>query len=243
MPLPKDIPPLPEFYEIEVRNGDHVRRIALLGLVTEDPTLYLKGAFGGATISPVIPTAQEYYNKLMATGKYDAIIPLTHSVIDRDRELMKQVPFPVLLGGHDHEPFNEVVNKGTILKMGMDGNHIGIVELTWPDATTKAPLVSITSRPASYYQADPVVADTAAKHMILLEHVKKSPLFSIPSDLKMPFSSIMCRFAPSPVASALLSIIRDALEADCCIVNSGCIRGSKDYSSQKVSYHNNNYFH
>jgi 2',3'-cyclic-nucleotide 2'-phosphodiesterase (5'-nucleotidase family) len=233
--LPADIPPIPDFCEVEVKNGEHTRRIALLGLITEEPTLYLRGAFGGATISPLIDSAKEYHTKLMTTGRYDAIVPLTHQTIEEDRKLLHRVPqFPIVVGGHDHEPFNEVVNHCTVLKMGMDATQIGIIELTWPDPSSTAPLVSITSRPATYYEPDPMVSEVAHKHLKLLEHVKKSPLFTIPSDLKAAFSSATMREAPSPVAMTLLNILRDALEVDCCLFNAGAIRAGKDYSNQSV---------
>ncbi len=229
--LPADSPPVPDIIEIEAQQGDKVRRIALLGLITEDPTLYLKGAFGGATILPLIETAKRYFEKLTATGKYDAIIPLTHETIEEDRKLSKAVPFPVIIGGHDHDPYNEIVGTTHILKTGMDANSIGIIELTWPDINSKTPLVSITMRPAQYYAPDPLVQKVVAEHMAVLELVKKAPLFDIPNHLNSHFSSTMIRSAPSPVATMLLTIIRKALGVDCVLVNAGCIRASKDYSA------------
>lgn len=232
--LPKDCPTVPEFVEIEIKNDDHTRRVALLGLITDEKTLYLKGAFGGAEISPLIESAKEYHEKLMKTSRYDAIIPLTHETIEEDRKLLEAVPFPVVIGGHDHEPFTEVINGGTILKMGQDATHFGIIELTWMDPTSTTPLVSITSRPAIYYKPDPVVQEQVRKHTVLLERIRKSPLFAIPKNIT--FSTETIRAEPCPAAEMLLNIIRDSMKADCCIWNAGAIRGKKDYSQQKVNH-------
>ncbi len=115
-------------------------------------------------ILPLIDTVKTVFDKLTAEGKYDAIIPLTHESIDEDRKLAKVVPFPVIVGGHDHEPYHETIRTQTsktepaketqIIKTGMDGSTIGIIELTWPDVTSKKALVSITFRPSSYYAPD-----------------------------------------------------------------------------------------
>lgn len=59
LPLPPDIGCLPDRVIIEVKSDDasSIRKVALLGLNTEDPSIYPPGAFGGCKIEPLNETA------------------------------------------------------------------------------------------------------------------------------------------------------------------------------------------
>jgi 2',3'-cyclic-nucleotide 2'-phosphodiesterase (5'-nucleotidase family) len=223
---------LPEIHEVEIVNENHVRRVCFLGLLTEEPSLYLKGAFGGATISSVNETAKLYYEKLTASGRYDLIIPLTHQSIALDRRLLDEVPFPIVLGAHDHEVFDEVYNECSIIKTGMDGENIGLTEIIWESHTCSTPQIKTILRPSHEYPPDEALQTIVQKHLAVLENLHQLFLFKIPSKPWLPpFSSVMSRYAPSPVAILFANIIRDAMEADCCLLNAGNIRGKKNYTS------------
>lgn len=58
----------------------HARKVALLGLMTAEPIVHRKGAFGGAveTMIPVQEAARKAVEEMKARGDVDAIIPLTH---------------------------------------------------------------------------------------------------------------------------------------------------------------------
>lgn len=83
-----NMPQLNERIGVETPTFDivhvHSRRVALLGLLTEDPSLYRPNSFAGATILPVLETALEYYERLYSSC--DLIVPLTHQSIERDRD-------------------------------------------------------------------------------------------------------------------------------------------------------------
>lgn len=109
LPLPPDIGKLPEYVTLEASSGSHKRRVALLGLNTEDPSLYCKGSFGGCTIEPLNKKAASMYSRVMETEKVDTVVPMTHQSVGLDRELASMnVGFPVIIGGHDHEVYQEV---------------------------------------------------------------------------------------------------------------------------------------
>ena len=163
-------------------------RIALLGLITEDPSLYRKGAFGDCKITPLEESALQWFDVIhereAANGGVDAIIPLTHQVMPFDRQLAKssaaaKKKFPIIIGGHDHEPYFEDVESCKIVKTGMDGTKIAIIELLWLSKAATKPDVSVQIVDAKKFEPDPVVLDVVNKHLQLLQEVMKTQLFTI----------------------------------------------------------------
>eukprot|EP00961_Rhodomonas_salina_P154468 2080675-Rhodomonas_salina.1 len=101
---------LPTHVTVDVVDGGHAKRVGLLGLLTEDPAIYVPGSFNGATILPVADTA-EHLRKDLCGQNIDLIIPMTHQTMARDREFARRFhdpaaengnAFPLVLGGHDH---------------------------------------------------------------------------------------------------------------------------------------------
>lgn len=111
LPLPPDIGRLPEYVVLEASSpsGVHTRRIALTGLLTAEPSLYRKGSFGGSTIEPLNAKAKVIYAEIMSTEEVHAVVAMTHQSIQMDRELAAMdVGYPLIIGGHDHEVYQEV---------------------------------------------------------------------------------------------------------------------------------------
>lgn len=196
-------------------NGEVIeKRVALLGLLTNDPALYRPGSFANAKFEPVIPTAERYANQLLlkkdftqdekkqesTTLPVDLIIPFTHQsmeddrafakyFIDHDREDMRSC-FPLILGGHDHVPFDETITSSIsssssscrILKMGYDAINTGMVDIFWKRSTDGSPCVEITSTmiPTASFPPDPDVAARVQSHKALLKQLSEARLFRIP---------------------------------------------------------------
>jgi hypothetical protein len=122
------------------------RRVALLGLLTEDPTIYRQDdtTFRGTLILNLAETAASMKEKLLAEGIDTVVrprpvrahiasrgdmtptlhpsywcrqVPLTHQSIGRDRDLAATLGVPLLIGGHDHEPFLETIQGCTLIKV------------------------------------------------------------------------------------------------------------------------------
>ena len=70
--------------------------------------------------------------KLLAEGA-DMVLPMTHQVMPFDRDMANEcgADFPVIIGGHDHQPYLETVNGCVVTKQGADATIIGVVDLTW----------------------------------------------------------------------------------------------------------------
>ena len=172
-----------------------------------------------------------------AHGGVDAVIPLTHQLISQDRSLAAMRDFPLVLGGHEHEIFNEVVDGCRIVKTGQNVKTIGIVDITWDKVDINAaPKVVVTLRPATDYPPCPLVAAAVKKHNQVLDELNKAVLCRLPDD-SVHFSSANVRLQQSTVATFLCSVIRDACGAECTLVNAGAIRGKRLYASgTKVRY-------
>ena len=79
-----------EVIEVKSRNGEAKKSIGLLGLLTEDPSLYRPGAFGGARIDPVLEYTETYMKEVMDPLGLDLVIPFTHQRMGPDREFAKK---------------------------------------------------------------------------------------------------------------------------------------------------------
>jgi 2',3'-cyclic-nucleotide 2'-phosphodiesterase (5'-nucleotidase family) len=94
---------------------------------------------------------------------------------------------PLILGGHEHTVFHEVISSGgdatdktnacTIFKAGTDISYIGVIDITWPwtDATCSEvaaePRVEVVVRNASEYEADPRMTAIVDQHKSLLNQL------------------------------------------------------------------------
>ena len=79
---------MPPFKILEVK-GTHeqqVRKVGLIGLLTEDKALYRQGAFGNATIEPVIDAAIKWKKILEEEHGCDLVVPMTHQDMQGGRQ-------------------------------------------------------------------------------------------------------------------------------------------------------------
>jgi len=130
--------------------GRSIRRVAFLGLLTNDPGLYRPNAFGGAIIESVVPSAERALERLLPPPSasasestddqdpaVDLIIPMTHQGMNEDVEFADHFGgrrFPIVLGGHDHSVIDATTGGGSrILKAGMDAQNAIVIDILWPD--------------------------------------------------------------------------------------------------------------
>lgn len=239
MPLPKDLE-LPEYSIVDVRgSGDHSRRVAFIGLNTDDPALYRKGSFGGATIEPLNEKAIALYKEIFAREvNIDAIVPVTHQSVALDRMLATNldVEFPLILGGHDHEPYLETIGKCTVVKTGSNAQKFAICDITWPTPDALSPHVTVTLNETSAYAPKQEITALVDKHHRVLFELEKAvlcPVADLPSAL-LPLSSVSTRLHPSTMGTFLCELIKEAVGADCVLLNSGNVRGNHLYESDQV---------
>ena len=234
---------LPEYDIITVANGEHTRKVGLLGVLSNDPALYRPGAFGGALIDDVDAKLAEWYERL--TGPEfgcDLVIPITHQYIPedtrtcasmRDRGPMGSPAFPVMIGGHDHDVFSDEIDGCWVLKAGSDAKHAMIIDISWADERPETrPTISYELQAVTAYRPAPLLSRAVTKHHTLvraLELANLCDLCDMAEELGGPMTSRDMRVRPTTIGTMICSTLRHALHADAVLINAGGIRGDSEY--------------
>ncbi|KAG7341889.1 EF hand domain containing protein [Nitzschia inconspicua] len=220
---------------VEISNGKDTRKVGLLGLLTEDPSVYRPGVFGGATIEPIIPVTQQYLTEVMDPLDLDLIIPLTHQRMDDDRNFMRifQSKFPIILGGHDHEVYDETIHGSRVIKTGMDGENTAIHDIVWKEGSDN-PEINVRIIPTNSYPADEGMKRRVEGHQRILDELNRAKIFRFTDWLKngeadLPFTTKDNRLGRDNGTRVFASLLRMGMRADCGLMNAGNIRGGKTY--------------
>ena len=132
--------------------------VALLGLISDERTVFRDGTFRGAPIDNVLDSYQQTYQQVTSPPITntdndmiaDFVVPLTHMSLDRDKDLARtmlelqpshQLP-GLIIGGHEHEPYdvNVYANDNLqsendsyirILKSGTNAEQATLIDLTF----------------------------------------------------------------------------------------------------------------
>lgn len=226
------------------------RQVALLGLLTEDSSLYRPGAFEDATIEPVVEATQALLDDLAAQNA-DLVVPLTHQSMDADRAFCRHFAgkFPVVCGGHDHEIYNETVEGNRIVKTGMDATHAAIIDIEWPtpncvapSSSSSPPLINIQMIPTVKFAPNTALQQRIQGHEKVLERLQQARIFRLSDwmndddgayDSHDCFSTRDNRLGPSTGTSAIATLLRMGMRVPCGLINAGSVRGNKIYHDQE----------
>jgi 2',3'-cyclic-nucleotide 2'-phosphodiesterase (5'-nucleotidase family) len=211
---------------IAIQNGDHVRQIALLGILTNSKSLYPPGSFNGAVIDDPWES-MSHYNDMLA-GNVDLVLPICHLYEAQDERTAAEFDFPLILGGHDHHPVDRIINGTRLLKPGSDAQYARVIDISWNSPTDPKPIISSELLHVQDYVPDEQLQRLAERAYRVLDPLRQTQLGIIP-DYFRPLSSKGARSNRVSVASFLGSIVRDALGVDAFIAKGGNIRGSRHY--------------
>lgn len=216
--------------------GEGVRPVlvGLVGVVSADPALYRPHPFAGLTIAPAGESAVAEARRLRAAGA-GCVIALTHQAIDDDRALAAQgaVRFPVIIGGHDHEPHVETVDGVHVVKAGMDATHAAVVDLAWPDEPPPAgepdlPTVTVRLEDVRAWPEDAALRARVEHHQEKVRALRAATLMRLgPGET---LSSVGSRWQQTSFGAMVCGRVRDALGADLAVLNGGGIRASRTHS-------------
>ena len=222
-------------HEIVDVNGG--RKVGILGFMLERKDTKL---FGGATIESVQDTARHFHAELESQG-VDMVIPLTHQVIEVDREFANAFKrtdghpnencFPLLLGGHDHDVFVENVEGCQIIKTGMDAVKVAVCDLSWPDNSSPKVEIKFDLFDTQDFAPDRDVQDLVDKHMRVINDLDRAPLFKCTPSMEL--SSKGTRYHDLTLVTIFCSAARDGFAVDACVLTGGMIRADTLYEKSK----------
>jgi hypothetical protein len=244
--IPDLSPELPAFYERELigesgKSDDVARIVSFIGLCIggeKFQALYRDGAFGGAAntiVTPLVAAKACFETCRENTPEIDEIIPLTHLDIPDDVELAETDLFPVIIGGHDHHRVHEQhgARKCHLVKAGMDATHAAIIDIFWTDKPDAQPRVEVVFKSVADYEPDEEACALVELVSEPVRELETAVLYELRPGEKL--SSVDVRTCPNTMAVKLATAVRECLNCEAAVVNSGCVRGNQAYSST-VSY-------
>lgn len=226
-----------DIIEVTSPDGSHTRKIGLIGILSNSPSLYRQNAFGGAKIDDPYQTMAIYKEKLEKDLGVDLVIPICHLYVPQDEVTCKTFDFPVILSGHDHHVVNQVIDDTLLLKAGSDAENAVVLDITWTSSQkSQKPEIRAKIEKCSNYPADEKMVREVQECYSVLDHLKHTELSPIPPAF-LPLSSAQSREKIVTLASFLWTELKSALNqadsdeptVECVILNGGEIRGSKVY--------------
>lgn len=228
-------PPLPasDIVTVTAPDGRSVR-VGLLGVVMNDLSVYRAPPFGIAHVPGIRETLVRETERLLAEG-CSIVIPMTHQGVTEDRALASapDTPrFPVIVGGHDHQPFVEQVGSTWIVKAGSDAVNAVIVDLAWPieEGSPDGPTVSARLVSVDDFAENAELRARVDAHMTAVHALAHATLMTIPGGTTL--SSVGTRVRQTTLGTLICSLLRDSFGAHGAIMNGGGIRGASEYSKR-----------
>ena len=229
---------LPKYHIIEVTLPfGRTVRVGFLAVVMHDPATYRRVPFAGLAVENANETALKMGQWLLNEQNCCCVIAMTHQFINDDRQLAAGQPgrmFAVIVGGHEHVPFLENTGITWITKSGSDSTHAAIIDLVWPeqlDSTKNSgldwPSVTIVHEPVSTYTERQDLRELVDSHMASVRELTQATLLKL--DGEKTLTSVGTRAKQTSLGTLVCNLIRDALGADCCLVNGGGIRANRTY--------------
>eukprot|EP00928_Gymnodinium_smaydae_P062725 TRINITY_DN46519_c0_g1_i1.p1 TRINITY_DN46519_c0_g1~~TRINITY_DN46519_c0_g1_i1.p1 ORF type:complete len:655 (+),score=141.50 TRINITY_DN46519_c0_g1_i1:112-1965(+) len=228
--------------EVSSRDGSNKRKIGLLGILSNSPSLYKPNAFGGATIEDPWETIARYKVKMEQERGCDLVIPLCHLYEPQDEHTCKEFDFPLILSGHDHHVVDRVVEGTRLLKPGLDGHKAFMVDIAWPSAISRAPEIQAELLTVKQWEPDLELKELAEKAYSVLDPLRRTQLAKISSSYR-PLTSFNSRGCRVSMGTYMLSRIRDAMNMDdavggephvhCALLKGGNVRGGREYGDDE----------
>jgi len=216
---------------IDLKTDRHQRKIALLGILTDEAALYPPGSFNGATIDDPWETMNNYNIQLQ--NDVDLVLPLCHLYEAQDERTAQEFDFPLILGGHDHHPVDRVINETLLLKPGADAHFARVIDISWKSADDDKPTIEHELLKVSDFKPDVDLQKVVEEAYTVLNPLRFTQLGFIPDHLR-PLSSTGSRSERSSVATFLGGEICDAIpDCDAFAAKGGNFRGGRDYGADE----------
>lgn len=203
-------------------------RVGLVGVTDDDEALFRRPPFGGAHIEPANEAARRVADALLADG-CACVVPITHQRVEHDRALARtEPPFPLILGGHEHDGLIEQVGRTLLTKAPSDAAKATVVDLVFVDGPW--PEVRARIEPVTDYPEDRAMRARVDHHMARVRELENATLLLLEAGDTL--SSVGTRARPTSLGTLICSRLRDAFGAEGAVFNGGGIRGAREYQGR-----------
>lgn len=174
----------------------------------------------------------------------DAVVAITHLLLEQDRLLAKELPeVPIFLGGHDHNNMYDLPTPGTrVVKADANAKTVYVHHLTFDHATKKLEIKSELVQINDKMPEDPKTAAVVKKWEMRTDSLLRLDGFdarAVVTTLAEPLDGreSVIRFEDCPLSQMVVKSYGFAFpEADCAILNTGSIRIDDIVSGQITEY-------
>lgn len=211
-------PPLKESDVVEVAG----KRVGLVGVVMDDLNVYRRPPFGGARLEHPNDAVVREAARLRRDERCDTVIAITHQWLEDDRRLAALGVVPLILGGHEHDPFLERTEHTVLTKSGMDAVRAAVVTVT----LTTPPTIEVTHEAVAPYAEDVALRARVDEAHAFVERLAGAVLLP---KLQAPLSSEGGRSRQTTMGTFVCSSLRAALGVDAALFNGGGMRGSETH--------------
>ena len=205
--------------------GDY--RIGLFGLTRPETTEISSPGPGRSFEDPVAAAAR--HAAMLREHGVDLVIALAHLDAARDFELLRHVD--VVLAGHDHQIVSYDGDDGVIVQAGAHGERLVVLDITMDGGRGGAEFTwqpEIRSLPTEALAPDPEILAITEKYNTELVAPYDRPLVRTLTQLDT--SQAITRAEETAFGNLLADVLRDTLDTEIALLNSGSILGSHVYA-------------
>ena len=162
----------------------------------------------------------------LRTGRRPVVVAVTHQDMPADEQMARQVPgIHLVIGGHEHDPLENVVGDTLITKAGADGVFVVRIDL---QATRDGKVLARQHRFIAItpeLPEDPAMAALVARYEARLGEALNARIgeSSVPLDAR----NAALRTGETNVGNLVTDVMRARLHADVAFMNGGGIRGNQ----------------
>jgi 5'-nucleotidase / UDP-sugar diphosphatase len=203
-------------------------RVGMVGLTLPE-TQYTSNPGPEVSFEVPRPAARAAFE---AMGPVDLRVAVTHLELAGDRALADAVPIHVILGGHDHDP--TVVEQGgtLIVKAGSDAMNVGQVELELACGTVLARRHRLIPVTADIVEATDV-RRFVQRYAALTDQALDRVAFVAGAPLEA--RDAVVRRLEVPLGRLVAEVMRERLDAEAALLNSGSLRANRVFSPGPVT--------
>ena len=205
-------------------------RVGFIGLISTTEQMGSERLRGIVPTDPFDATAK--YLKVLETEKVDAVVALTHLSIAEDEELVDRFPrIDVVIGGHEHYPITVTRNRTLISKAGSEARFVARIDLDKRGASLDRHFELIPIGPGLPDDAD-------AARIIDGYEARLGPELDVPvatSTVDLDAEELRLRASETNVGNLVADAIRESVQADVGLINSGGIRGDRIYPASPLT--------